>query len=317
MGGGDDVVDLTSRRYGYGDIKVDGGSGKDIIWASAGNDLLLGGGGDDRIDGGAGYDVLQGGTGNDQLSGGFGNDLLQGGYGNDSLRDINGHNLMDGGAGDDDLSVYGNAAVVIGGIGNDELELSGGSNVILFNRGDRSDTLDSTGVRDDTLSLGGGIRYSDLKFRKNGGDLVLDMGNGDRIKFEDWYDGAGHKTVLNLQVVTEAMTGFDQNSANPLMDNKIETFDFTGLVNSFDAARASRPGLSSWALSNALSQFHLGGSDTEAFGGDLAYQYGKNGSLSGISTSAAQETIAAPGLGTQTQTLHSLSSLQEGMTKLV
>ena len=33
-GAGDDVVDLTSSRYSYGDVTIDGGSGNDVLWSS-------------------------------------------------------------------------------------------------------------------------------------------------------------------------------------------------------------------------------------------------------------------------------------------
>jgi hypothetical protein len=57
MGLGDDVVDLTSRRYSYGDVTIEGGGGDDVLWADAGNDVLDGGRGDDALAGGAGNDV--------------------------------------------------------------------------------------------------------------------------------------------------------------------------------------------------------------------------------------------------------------------
>jgi Ca2+-binding RTX toxin-like protein len=52
-GEGDDVVDLTSSRFGYGDVIIDGGLGNDVLWSSAGNDSLSGGVGNDMLNGGA------------------------------------------------------------------------------------------------------------------------------------------------------------------------------------------------------------------------------------------------------------------------
>jgi hypothetical protein len=57
MGAGDDVVDLTSKRYSYGDVTIRGGAGDDVLWSNAGNDILDGGRGDDQLAGGAGDDV--------------------------------------------------------------------------------------------------------------------------------------------------------------------------------------------------------------------------------------------------------------------
>jgi hypothetical protein len=96
----------------------------------------------------------------------------------------------------------------------------------------------------------------------------------------------------------------------------VQTFDFLGLVDEFDQALAASPGLTSWAVTNALLQFHLSGADDAALGGDLAYWYGKNGGLAGISLQAAQQVIGASGFGSDAQTLRPFSGLQEGFVKL-
>ena len=75
-----------------------------------------------------------------------------------------------------------------GGRGNDRLTLGGGQDVVAFNKGDGVDRLFGS-RQDGVLSLGGGIRYEDLRFSKQGADLVLKVGGGDRIVFEDWYRG--------------------------------------------------------------------------------------------------------------------------------
>ncbi|MBR9973242.1 cadherin-like domain-containing protein [Magnetospirillum sulfuroxidans] len=86
---GDDVVDLTSDRFQYGDVTVDGSYGNDIIWTSGGNDVLIGGVGDDTLNGGAGSDVVSGGTGNDTViavAGETAGDVYDGGADTDTLR---------------------------------------------------------------------------------------------------------------------------------------------------------------------------------------------------------------------------------------
>lgn len=60
-GDGDDIINLTSLSYTFGDITAYGGAGNDIIWSSAGNDWLEGGVGNDWLYGGDGDDVLTGG----------------------------------------------------------------------------------------------------------------------------------------------------------------------------------------------------------------------------------------------------------------
>ena len=123
-------------------------------------------------------------------------------------------------------------------------------------------------------------------------------------------------SLLNIQIVTEAMAGFDDSASQPMAGACVNNFSAAGLVGAFDAARAADPYLSSWALSNALAQFHLWGSDGAALGGDLAYQYGLRRTLAGISLAAAQEAIGAPGFGSDAQTLRPFSGLSDGFVKL-
>ncbi len=305
--GGDDVVDLTSTRYGYGNVTINGGSGNDTLWSSAGNDVLRGESGNDVMDGGAGNDFLDGGSGRDDLNGGAGVDVLQGGAGDDTLRDRSGGGVLDGGSGSDVLRSGRNNSLLIGGTGNDTIRLGGGADVVAFNRGDGRDTVQSNGGSA-TLSLGAGIRIQDLAFRRSGANLILDTGNNESITFQDWYSGARYQSVAKLQLVTQGMTG-----PAALMHDKVEEFNFQGLVGRFDGTR----GVSKWALTNGLAAFALGGSNTEAIGGDLAYAYGTAGSLAGIALNAAQDVAGASGFGSEAQVLHPSASLKQGTVKLV
>jgi Ca2+-binding RTX toxin-like protein len=186
-GAGNDVVDLTSRRYAYGNVTIDGGSGNDVLWSSSGNDVLLGDSGNDRMDGGAGNDYLNGGTGRDAVDGGEGVDALQGGSGRDELRDTSGNGLLDGGSGDDRLTGGSNNVLFIGGKGDDTVRLGSGSNVVAFDRGDGRDVIQSESGGTSTLSLGAGIRLQDLAFRRSGDNLILETGNNESITFDNWY----------------------------------------------------------------------------------------------------------------------------------
>ncbi len=94
-----------------GDDNLNGGAGRDLIFAYGGNDTVTGGSdddcligdsGNDRLIGGSGKDVLVGGEDNDRLDGDSGNDNLFGGNGNDDLRGGSGNDLIDGEAGVDD-----------------------------------------------------------------------------------------------------------------------------------------------------------------------------------------------------------------------
>jgi Ca2+-binding RTX toxin-like protein len=243
-------------------------------------------------------------------------DFLEGGAGNDVLADTAGPGYFNGGTGNDSLRGDGAADFYVGGAGNDNINTSTGTDVIVFNRGDGQDTVAASTDADNVLSLGGGIAYADLSLRKSGNHLVLDIGVSDSIKLANWYAAPENRSVLRLQVIAEAMADFEANGSDPLRDNRVETFDFTGLADAFDATRAANPGLTSWAITNALTQFHLSGSDTEALGGDLAWQYGRNGTLAGIGVNAAQEVLGDVQFGVQAQQLRPLAGLQEGAVRL-
>jgi Ca2+-binding RTX toxin-like protein len=275
----------------------------------AGTDDINGAGNalDNTIVGNGGANWLSGLDGNDLLQGNAANDILQGGSGNDILRDNGGNNLLDGGEGADNLTGNAGNELFAGGAGNDVIRTGNGADIIVFNRGDGRDTVYGGVGTDNTLSLGGNIRYKDIALSKVDGDLVLEMDDGDQITFKNWYEtDANYKSVLNLQVVTEAMEGFDAASSDPLLNQPVQQFDFTAIVNAFDLARGNKSGEGAfrhWSAMNALLDAHLAASDSAAIGGDLAYQYGRNGSLAGIGLAAAQETIGAAQFGVQAQAI--------------
>jgi VCBS repeat-containing protein len=256
--------------------------------------------------------VITGNSAANILTGGAGNDILQGGGGNDSLIGTSGNNLLASGTGADTLTGSSGNELYIGGTGNDAINTGTGYDIVAFNRGDGVDTVTFSAGQDNTLSLGGGIRNTDLAFRKSSNDLILDTGNSESIVLQGWYASTSNKSVLNLQMIEEASMDFAPGGGNLLTDNKVERFDFAGLVNTFDQARAVNPNLTSWALSNALLSFYLGGSDTEACGGDLAYQYGKAGSLSNVGLTAAQTMLGNAQFGQINQAINQVG-LSEGM----
>lgn len=232
--------------------------------------------------------VLTGNSAANTLTGGLGKDILTGGLGNDILKDTAGNNLY------------------IGGTGNDTINTSIGYDIIAFNRGDGQDMVTASSGLDNTLSLGGGIRNADLAFHKSGNDLILDVGAGEQIILQGWYASTANKSVLTLQMIEAASPDFNPSSTDTLVNNRIELFDFAGLVAGFDSARASNPALASWSLSNALQACHVGESDSAALGGDLTYQYGMSGSLEGVSLAATQILLSDMQFGQQAQALHLL-----------
>jgi Ca2+-binding RTX toxin-like protein len=254
----------------------------------------------DTINGWSENNIVYGMDGNDNITDAGGNDLLNGGMGSDTL---------DGGAGND---------LFIGASGDDLIVTGAGADIIAFNRGDGQDVIAASTGKDNTLSLGHGILYVDLLFQKDNNDLALQTGASEQLIFKDWYASVNNHSVANLQMVIEGTADYEAASANQLNKKKVQQFNFDGLVAKFDSARSADPSLTSWSLSSSLLEFHLNGSsDTAALGGDLAYQYARNGNLSAISASPAQAIMASTQFGTANQNLQSSSALQDLTPRLM
>ncbi len=115
-GAGNDIIDLTSSRYAYGDVTLLGGSGNDTLWGNSGND------------------VLQGGTGNDSLAGGAGNDTY-------------GYNVGDGTDTVTDTAVPGQGNVLKFGSGVtlDNIILTYSGNLLQIRTGASGDVINLSG----------------------------------------------------------------------------------------------------------------------------------------------------------------------------
>ncbi|MDD2893761.1 MAG: VCBS domain-containing protein [Halothiobacillaceae bacterium] len=313
-----DIQSRVSITPSSGNDYINGTDAGETIYALAGDDGIYAAAGDDTVLAGAGHDVVDGGGGSDILIGGSGSDDISGDW---NYTDTE-NDFLDGGVGDD--YVYGSLSndLLIGGTGNDEVSGDDGNDVFLFNRGDGNDWYYSNWTenevalsqRTDTVSLGGGISYEDLSFERVGYNLVLNTGNGESITFDGWFDDAwrDNKAISTLQIISEALPGYDPNASDPLLNKRIQQFDFVALANQFEAYLAANPsidpwgtpGLTEWQLMPHMSDYHLAGSDTAAIGGNMAYLYGKNGNLDGLTEAElrAELTDASFGIGNQALT---------------
>jgi Ca2+-binding RTX toxin-like protein len=281
---------------------LSGNAGANRLNGLAGNDLISAGAGHDSLDGGSGNDVLEGQDGNDTLKGGDGNDALFGGLGNDQLDAGAGRNLL------------------AGGRGNDSLQSGAQATLIAFNRGDGLDTLTLCNSSPVNFSIGGGIRYEDIRVRRSGKDLFLEFNaqGTDSILIVDYYKlSANQRPAMTLQVLTEASGAYSESSSNALLNDKAEQFNLQRLIQHFDTAYASSSSLrrgNPWAAMNSLLDAHLNGSDTAALGGDLAYQFGSAASsqLAGMGMSAAGTVLSDASFATGLQTLHRATAISAG-----
>jgi hypothetical protein len=279
------------------------------------DNVLIGNTAINTLTGGAGNDLLNGGAGTDILKGDAGNDVLEGADGNDTLSDTAGNNLFNGGAGTDTMTGNSGKELFIGGLGNDTITTGTGADLIAFNKGDGQDTVNASTGTDNTVTLGGGIQYANLTMSKSGNNLIFGIGIGDQITFKDWYVGTTNHSVANLQVVLDS-TSYNAASSDTLLNQKVQSFNFITLANTFDAALAANPTLTAWSVTDALLTAHLAGSDTAALGGDLAYQYNQNNTLAGIGLASAQTVLNDANFGTAPQTLKSTAELQTGVVRL-
>jgi trimeric autotransporter adhesin len=228
--------------------------------------------------------------------------------------DFAGSNLLDGRSGSDDLYDGAGNALLAGGRGADRITLGGGHDIVAFNRGDGRDTVRGVGAA--VVSLGGSIEYRDLALRKSGADLLVEVGAGERITLKDWYADPQNQMVKTMQIVAETMQAPYPATLGALFAEKVQWFDFSAIVAAFDEARTTTANLGRWQMMDQLLVTHLGGSSSEALGGDLAYQYGLNGAFTGLGLGAVQEVLGASGFGTDPQALRPLGELSADDTKL-
>lgn len=298
---------------GGGNDTLDGGLGGDQLFGDAGDDTLFGGDGDgaragvsNRLHGGAGDDVLVGGdVATNEMHGDGGTDLLFGRGSNDILRDTAGATLFDARDGDDVLTGSDDHAIYIGGKDNDnqvddfDFNNVTGGDVIAYNRNDGVDRVARFGQAS-ALSIGGMTSYTQLKLDRIGNQLHVKLGRN-YVALDDWYEGTPTASRPRyLQIMAEGLRRYDPTSTNPLLNNKVVLFDLESLVAAWDQAQAAGQ---RFVVADHLAQFYVSGSDTHAFGGAIAYQYGTTGSLAALSRPDMKAIVGAPDFAVQPQSI--------------
>jgi VCBS repeat-containing protein len=204
-----------NKTYHYddlGNVITDGQADPgraDVLYDSAGNDLIQAGGGDDYVSAyRGGDDVIDAGAGDDQADGGDGNDHILGGAGRDVLRGQGGNDALEGGA---------DADIVYGHEGNDTLY--GDDKIALADAITQGATgSGATGQGDFLQGMDGndiaiGSARADL-LAGGAGDDVLAAGQGDDfITGDSTYDAFTKDWNVSVQV-NNGVTTYTVNGAS-------------------------------------------------------------------------------------------------------
>jgi Ca2+-binding RTX toxin-like protein len=338
-----------------GDDTLLGGAEGDVLYGDAGQDFLDGGAGEDYLEGGDDADTLYGGTETDTLFGNAGQDLLDGGEGDDVLNAGDEADTLIGGAGADTLiggagddTYFANLAE-----GDRIVDAEGDNRISLLDTAGAAGLVAASAMvagQPGILLKGDSLATTGLFIQ--GGPVLLEAANP-TYEFADG-TAVAHSTLMET-VFTEALAltgtavgdalkgyagadllqGFagDDWLRGGASDDVLEGGEGDDELDGGAGADTLRGGLGNDTYTvdaaDAIEELTDEGTDTvladlsytlaandAALGGDLAYQYGLNGTLAGIGTGAAQGVLGASQFGTQAQTLRPLGTLQEGLVKL-
>ena len=162
--------------------------------------------------------VVYGADGNDIIQGTVDGDILWGDSGNDTITAGNGNDFIYGGTGNDTMN---------GGDGNDSY---------YFNLGDGQDIINEENSRSnaDRVVFGEGITQNDVKITRDGGDMILTVGdNGDSIRIAAQFTNAAY------QVETFEFADGSTIKTEDILNNPF-TIEGSGTIKGFDNGLALR-----------------------------------------------------------------------------
>ncbi|MHB1098190.1 MAG: beta strand repeat-containing protein [Burkholderiales bacterium] len=349
-GRNDDIIYAGPRNTGVwagsgNDIVYADRSGTKA-YGEGGDDLLVGSRGNDTLDGGWGVDVVYGAEGNDVLSDPGGNSALLGGEGDDTITGGAGNDFIVGGTGNDTIVTGATRNVVAfdKGDGRDTiLATPGATNTLSLGGVSYRDLSFSEDGEDLVLSVG---KRDSITFKGWYASAAnQDFTTLQLVNPHGWDEDSRTSDSLDSQKVEEfdfgtLVTKFDQaHAADPSLYNwgpgsspstgtESHDIDQTKPAESSRSSGSYDPAIlgklavwsgpsdtaghapSGWSLMNGLLDAHLNGSDSSAIGGDLAYEYGHEGSLSDAGLLATQAVLKDPSFGTA-QTLKPFQGLRD------
>ncbi|MFL0805493.1 MAG: thrombospondin type 3 repeat-containing protein [Agarilytica sp.] len=181
-------------------------AGRDDIYGGSANEYIEGKGGADFIDGGPGDDFIDGGIAHDELYGGEGDDIIISGTGYSTAGFLGG-------------------AEVYGGPGNDTLYLAHAEDNVYFELGDGHDIAEvyvgPLDVDEDTFHFDLEISREDLRFTRNGHQLVIEYSASDSVTLNNFYQyelGEWVRTTTDRIYAGGLTTNFDAFPQYPVND---------------------------------------------------------------------------------------------------
>jgi Ca2+-binding RTX toxin-like protein len=227
------------------------------------------------------FEPAPGTPGDDTIFGTDADDVVFALEGDDEIDAGGGHDFFDAGPGDDYVYEEG-GALVIGGEGDDWIDHYGDGGVIAFNPGDGNDTVYVAGAT--TLSIGGGVRPGDLALRRDGGDLLLDVGGAGAIRLtRQWEDDPAAWPEITLQLF-----------------GSVHLYDFNAAIDALVAQADGDPAFA-LPLGEVLAANELSFSETDGLGGAIAWRYAATGSSAGLSSEQLHDVLGDPGFGASPQ----------------
>jgi glycerophosphoryl diester phosphodiesterase len=151
-----------------------GGTERDLIRASEGDDTLAGSVNDDILYGEVGNDLLRGDLNTPQAGGDAGgDDFLFGGLGDDRLFGQGGNDQLTGDEGEDRLFGDAGTDLLVGGSGFDTLTGGEGQDTFALASQAEHDTISDFQIGEDSLAMTGDLTFENLTFTQVGNRTVI------------------------------------------------------------------------------------------------------------------------------------------------
>ena len=152
----------------------DAGEGNNILFGNGGQDVMLAGNGNTIAYGGSQADTFFFGNGNNTLYANDGNNRITVGNGKNTLFAGSGNDVIISGSGDDLIYANDGNNVISAGSGDNTVYSGSGADRFILNPKGNTTVIGFGG--NDRITLGGGLKFTNLTLKQVGADTVLSVG---------------------------------------------------------------------------------------------------------------------------------------------